>query len=191
MSYKHFGKRILDLVIVVPALVVLSPFLLIVALTVRFRLGTPVLFRQQRPGYHGLPFAIMKFRTMSNKRDETGELLPDKERLTTLGQFLRGTSLDELPELLNVLVGDMSLVGPRPLLLQYLDLYTPEQNRRHTVKPGVTGWAQINGRNALAWEDKFALDVWYVDHMSFLLDLKILLRTISARSSAKQYQPPW
>ncbi len=142
------------------------------------KIGAPVLFRQARPGLRGRPFTIYKFRTMTDKRGERGELLPDGERLTRLGRFLRKTSLDELPELFNVLKGDMSIVGPRPLLMQYLDLYTPEQARRHEVKPGITGWAQVNGRNAISWEDKFKLDVWYVDHQSFWLDLTIIFMTV-------------
>jgi len=149
----------------------------LIALAVRLRLGVPVLFRQRRPGLHGQPFTLLKFRTMTGARDAAGNLLPDAERLTPLGRFLRATSLDELPELLNVLKGEMSLVGPRPLLLEYLTRYTPEQARRHDVRPGITGWAQVNGRNALSWEHKFALDVWYVDHVSLGLDLKILVLT--------------
>ena len=141
-------------------------------------MGSPVLFKQQRPGLHGKPFMMSKFRTMTDARDGDGNLLPDADRLTRLGRFLRSTSLDELPELFNVLKGDMSLVGPRPLLMRYLDRYTPEQARRHEVRPGITGWAQINGRNALSWEDKFTLDVWYVDHCSLLLDMRIILQTI-------------
>lgn len=159
-------------------LLVCSPILAVVALLVRLKLGAPILFRQQRPGLHGKPFMLYKFRTMTDARDADGHLLPDAERLTNFGRFLRRTSLDELPELFNVLKGDMSLVGPRPLLMQYLDRYTPEQMRRHEVKPGITGWAQVNGRNALSWEEKFALDVWYVDHLSLWLDLKIILLTI-------------
>ena len=141
-------------------------------------MGPPVLFRQMRPGLHGRSFSLLKFRTMNDERDEKGELLPDEKRLTGLGRFLRSTSLDELPELFNVLKGEMSLVGPRPLLMQYLDRYTPEQARRHYVKPGITGWAQVNGRNAIAWEEKFKLDVWYVDNVSFWLDVKILAVTV-------------
>ena len=171
-------KRLMDLMLTIPAVLVLSPLLLLTALLVRVRLGTPVLFAQQRPGLYGRPFEIFKFRTMTDARGASGELLPDADRLTRFGRFLRGTSLDELPELFNVLKGDMSLVGPRPLLMQYLTRYTPEQARRHTVKPGITGWAQVNGRNALTWEEKFKLDVWYVDNISFLLDLKIILKTV-------------
>ena len=172
--YRRYGKRLLDLALTVPALILLSPLLAAVALAVRLRLGTPVLFRQQRPGLHGEPFTILKFRTMTDDRAADGAPLPDAERLTPLGRLLRATSLDELPELLNVLKGEMSLVGPRPLLMEYLPRYTPEQARRHQVRPGITGWAQVNGRNALTWEQKFALDVWYVDHCSLWLDLRIL-----------------
>lgn len=150
---------------------------MVLALMVRLILGKPVLFRQQRPGLHGRPFTIYKFRTMTEACDAHGNLLPDGERLTRFGRFLRGTSLDELPELFNVLKGDMSLVGPRPLLMQYLDRYTPEQARRHKVKPGLTGWSQVNGRNAISWEEKFRLDVWYVDNRSIWLDIKIILIT--------------
>ena len=176
--YRTFGKRLLDLAIAIPALILLSPVLAFLALLVRLRLGSPVLFRQQRPGLQGRPFTLIKFRTMTDARDTRGNLLPDADRLTPFGQFLRSASLDELPELTNVLKGEMSLVGPRPLLMQYLDRYTPEQMRRHDVKPGITGWVQVNGRNALTWEQKFALDVWYVDHWSFWLDLKIIVLTV-------------
>jgi len=175
--YHRVGKRLFDLLLAVPTLVVLSPLLTVLALLVRVNLGAPVLFRQTRPGLHGKPFILYKFRTMTDARDAQGNLLPDAERLTAFGRFLRATSLDELPELWNVLKGDMSLVGPRPLLMQYLDRYTPEQARRHEVRPGITGWAQVNGRNALTWEQKFALDVWYVDHVSFWLDIKIIALT--------------
>jgi lipopolysaccharide/colanic/teichoic acid biosynthesis glycosyltransferase len=171
-------KRVVDVVGASAALVVLSPVLAVVALLVRVRMGSPVLFRQQRPGRGGRPFAITKFRTMTDRRDVDGELLPDAERLTALGRWLRRTSLDELPELLDVVRGDMSLVGPRPLLMEYVALYSPEQARRHEVRPGITGWAQVNGRNAVTWEDKFALDVWYVDHRSTRLDVEILARTV-------------
>ena len=152
--------------------------MLLIALAIRITMGSPVIFRQVRPGLHGRPFVIYKFRTMLDLRDEKGNLLPDEKRLTRLGKFLRRFSLDELPELWNVVKGDMSLVGPRPLLMEYLPLYTPEQARRHEVKPGLTGWAQINGRNALSWEEKFKLDVWYVDNLSFWLDMKIIFLTI-------------
>ena len=175
--YRRHGKRILDLALTLPALLFLAPAMGLIALAVRLRLGAPVLFRQRRPGLHGEPFTLLKFRTMTGARDAAGNLLPDAERLTSLGRFLRATSLDELPELLNVLRGEMSLVGPRPLLMEYLPRYTPEQARRHDVRPGITGWAQVNGRNALSWEQKFALDVWYVDHVSLGLDLKILVLT--------------
>lgn len=170
-------KRLFDLLISLLLLILLSPVLLVVAWLVRQRLGTPVLFRQRRPGMGAQPFEMMKFRTMANARGPDGNLLPDAERLTAFGRFLRASSLDELPGLINVLKGDMSLVGPRPLLMQYVPLYSPTQARRHEVRPGITGWAQVNGRNALSWDEKFAHDVWYVDHRSFLLDLKILFMT--------------
>ncbi len=160
--------------IAVPGLLLLSPLLTLIALLVRWRLGPPVIFRHQRPGLQGKPFWLYKFRTMREMRDPEGHLLPDDVRLTSFGHFLRSFSLDELPELANVVRGEMSLVGPRPLLMEYLEHYTPEQARRHTVLPGITGWAQIHGRNALTWEDKFRLDIWYVDHWSLWLDLKIL-----------------
>jgi lipopolysaccharide/colanic/teichoic acid biosynthesis glycosyltransferase len=171
-------KRIFDMLISAFGLFALSPVLLALAILVRFKHGSPVLFRQRRPGLNGQPFEMLKFRSMSNARDEAGDLLPDAVRLTRFGRFLRSTSLDELPELINVLKGEMSLVGPRPLLMEYLPRYTPEQARRHDVKPGITGWAQINGRNAISWEEKFALDVWYVEHRSLWLDLKILWLTV-------------
>ncbi len=172
------SKRIMDLVLTGIGLVILSPILLGAAVMVRLAHGSPVLFSQVRPGYFGKPFKIYKFRTMTDKRDAQGNLLPDAERLTRLGRFLRASSLDELPELFNVLRGEMSLVGPRPLLMQYLTRYSPEQARRHATLPGITGWAQVNGRNALTWEDKFRLDVWYVENWSIGLDLKILGMTI-------------
>jgi sugar transferase EpsL len=175
--YRTFGKRLLDLALTIPALILLAPVLGLVALLVRLKLGAPILFRQQRPGLLGQPFTILKFRTMTNARDAQGNLLHDEDRLTPFGQFLRSTSLDELPELFNVLKGEMSLVGPRPLLMRYLDRYSPEQMRRHEAKPGITGWAQVNGRNALTWERKFDLDVWYVDHQSLWLDLRIIALT--------------
>ena len=176
--YQRWGKSLLDRAVAAVGLVVLAPVLGGLAGVIRWRLGSPVLFRQTRPGLHGRPFEMVKFRTMTDGRDAGGHLLPDAERLTPFGRFLRAASLDELPELWNVLLGEMSLVGPRPLLMRYLDRYTPEQARRHEVKPGVTGWAQINGRNALSWEEKFALDTWYVDNMSLALDLRILWRTV-------------
>ncbi len=172
------AKRILDILGATAGTILFAIPMLIIALLIRIQLGTPILFRQQRLGLHGKPFTIYKFRTMTDARDANGNLLSDVERMTRWGRLLRSTSLDELPELLNVLKGDMSLVGPRPLLMRYLDRYTPEQARRHEVKPGITGWAQINGRNALSWEDKFELDVWYVDHCSLLLDLRILFFTV-------------
>ena len=170
-------KRLFDLLLTLPGVILLSPFLLIIAIIVRIRLGKPVLFTQLRPGLYGVPFTLYKFRTMTQELDDLGAPLPDTERITTLGRTLRSFSLDELPELLNVIRGDMSLVGPRPLLMQYLERYTPEQARRHNVLPGMTGWAQINGRNALTWEDKFRFDTWYVDHWSLWLDIKILAIT--------------
>jgi lipopolysaccharide/colanic/teichoic acid biosynthesis glycosyltransferase len=175
--YRRWGKRTLDLFLALFSLVVLSPVLLLIALLARLRLGPPVLFRQVRPGLGGRPFTLLKFRTMRDLRNREGNLLPDDARLSGFGTLLRRLSFDELPEIFNVLKGDMSLVGPRPLLIQYLDRYTPEQARRHEVKPGLTGWAQVNGRNAITWEEKFALDIWYVDNRSFWLDLKILAMT--------------
>jgi sugar transferase EpsL len=171
-------KRLFDTVAALVGLIVISPLLLVLALLIRVNLGSPVLFRQQRPGLHGKPFMMYKFRSMTDERDDQGDLLPDSVRLTRFGRILRSTSLDELPELLNVLRGEMSLVGPRPLLMEYLPLYSREQFRRHDVRPGITGWAQVNGRNALSWQTKFALDVWYVDHRTFLLDMRILFLTI-------------
>ena len=171
------SKRIFDFVIAALGILIASPVLLVTAGLVAIFHGRPILFRQQRPGYKGKLFTIKKFRTMNNARDKAGNLLPDAERLTPLGRFLRISSIDELPELFNILQGEMSLVGPRPLLTQYLERYSPEQARRHDVMPGLTGWAQINGRNALTWDEKFKLDVWYVDHWSFWLDVKILLLT--------------
>jgi len=171
-------KRVFDIVVSVVALLLLFVPLMVLIFLVRRKLGSPVFFRQVRPGLRGQPFQMVKFRTMMDKRDANGNLLPDAERLTSFGRLLRATSLDELPELWNVLKGDMSLVGPRPLLMEYLPLYTPEQARRHEVAPGVTGWAQVNGRNALSWEEKFALDVWYVDNRSLWLDIRILWMTV-------------
>lgn len=171
-------KRMIDIVATTTGLCLLAPVFIATAILVRFKLGSPVIFTQVRPGLHGQPFKMMKFRTMTNVCNDQGDLLPDAQRLTAFGKFLRSSSLDELPELLNVLKGDMSLVGPRPLLMEYLPLYSPEQARRHEAKPGITGWAQINGRNAISWEQKFSLDVWYVDNQSMYLDLKILVLTV-------------
>jgi lipopolysaccharide/colanic/teichoic acid biosynthesis glycosyltransferase len=171
-------KRVFDLVAASLALLMLALPLLALAWLIRRKLGSPVLFCQVRPGLQGRPFTMVKFRTMTDKRGPDGALLPDAQRLTPFGRFLRSSSLDELPELWNVLKGEMSLVGPRPLLMEYLPLYTTEQARRHEVRPGITGWAQVNGRNAISWADKFALDVWYVDHRSLWLDVRILWRTV-------------
>jgi lipopolysaccharide/colanic/teichoic acid biosynthesis glycosyltransferase len=171
-------KRLFDIFASAIGLILLLPVILIVAFLIRRKLGSPVLFRQVRPGIHGKPFDMIKFRTMRDAIDDQGNPLPDAERMTPFGSFLRSSSLDELPELWNVFKGDMSLVGPRPLLMQYLPLYSAEQYRRHEVKPGVTGWAQVNGRNSLEWDEKFKLDIWYVDNRSFILDLKILLATV-------------
>ncbi|MBL8463744.1 MAG: sugar transferase [Thauera sp.] len=171
-------KRFFDICASALGLAFLSPVIALLAWQIRKRLGSPVLFRQTRPGLHGKPFRMIKFRTMRDAVGPDGQPLPDAERMTPFGSFLRSASLDELPELWNVLKGDMSLVGPRPLLMEYLPLYSPEQARRHEVRPGVTGWAQINGRNALSWDEKFRLDVWYVDNQSFWLDLKILALTV-------------
>ena len=170
-------KRLFDTVVAAVLLVVLAPLFAVIAFGVRLAMGRPMLFRQLRPGLGGTAFEIMKFRTMSSALDSKGQPLPDHARLNRFGRFLRRASLDELPELINVLKGDMSLVGPRPLLMQYLDRYTPTQARRHEVRPGITGWAQVNGRNAISWEERFQLDVWYVDHRGFWLDLKILALT--------------
>ncbi|MBB1368468.1 sugar transferase [Pseudoalteromonas sp. SR44-5] len=171
-------KRIFDFLVALCAILTLLPVIMIVALLIRFKLGSPILFTQDRPGLHGKVFKMMKFRTMLDGKDKQGNLLPDNERMTKFGAFLRSTSLDELPGLFNVLKGDMSLVGPRPLLVQYLPLYSAEQARRHNVRPGITGWAQVNGRNAISWDQKFKFDVWYVDNQSLLLDFKILLLTV-------------
>ena len=176
--YRRRGKRLLDLALTVPGVAALAPVMIGTAIAVRAVHGSPVLFTQQRPGHKGETFKILKFRTMTNERGPDGHLLPNEQRVTRLGKLLRQTSLDELPELLNVLKGDMSLVGPRPLLIQYLEHYSPEQARRHDVKPGLTGWAQINGRNVISWEQKFTHDVWYVDHLSPLLDLRIIAKTV-------------
>ena len=183
-------KRIFDLSLVIMASPIWVPVLLLVALWVRFRLGSPVFFTQKRPGLHAKSFELIKFRTMTDQRDEAGNLLSDTERLTPFGQWLRSTSLDELPELWNVLLGEMSLVGPRPLLKQYVPLYSKHQSRRHDVLRGVTGWAQVNGRNAISWEEKFDLDVHYVDHRSLVLDIKILWMTIMAGFRRHGIQAP-
>lgn len=178
MIYRRFGKRLFDLVLTLPAVLVLAPVMALLAVLVRVKLGRPVVFRQRRPGLHGEPFEMWKFRSMTDERDAAGNLLADHVRLTSFGRWLRATSLDELPSLMQVLAGSLSLVGPRPLMERYLGRYTPEQFRRHDVKPGVTGWAQINGRNAISWDEKFRLDLWYVDHLSFGLDLRILWLTV-------------
>lgn len=171
-------KRIFDFLVALILIIILSPIMLLTTIFIYFRIGLPVLFKQKRPGLHGKPFFVYKFRTMTDDRDQHGELLPDHLRLTQTGKLIRKLSLDELPQLFNVLKGDLSLVGPRPLLMEYLDLYTSEQSRRHDVKPGITGWAQVNGRNNISWEERFELDVWYVDNQSFWLDIKILFLTI-------------
>ncbi|RUO46618.1 sugar transferase [Pseudidiomarina aquimaris] len=171
-------KRFLDFCAALIGLLALLPLILVLSLLISINLGAPIFFYQLRPGVHGKPFRMFKFRTMRDAFDSNGNSLPDSERITKFGAFLRATSLDELPELWNVLKGDMSLVGPRPLLMEYLDLYTPEQARRHEVRPGVTGWAQVNGRNAISWEEKFKLDVWYVDNQSLWLDIKIIFMTV-------------
>ncbi len=177
-AYYPVSKRLFDLSLTLIGLIVALPLMLVIALLVRIKIGSPVLFRQQRPGLGGKIFTLYKFRSMSDLRDREGNLQPDHQRLTAFGRWLRASSLDELPELFNILRGEMSLVGPRPLLTQYLTRYTAEQNRRHLLPPGITGWAQINGRNAINWEEKFALDVWYVDHWSFWLDIRILFLTV-------------
>ena len=176
--YRGCGKRILDLLLVFSAILLLWPFLCLLYVLVRWKLGTPVLFRQIRPGFRGCPFELIKFRTMTEMKNDQGDCCPDEERLTPFGKFLRTLSLDELPELWNVLKGEMSWVGPRPLLMEYMPLYSPEQARRHDVRPGITGWAQVNGRNAISWEEKFRLDVWYVDHLSWQVDFRILWLTV-------------
>lgn len=175
--YRRFFKRPMDFVLSLMAIIVLSPVLLVVALLVRTKLGSPVIFKQKRPGLNEKIFTLYKFRTMTDERDDNGELLPDSVRLTKFGKFLRSTSLDELPELFNILTGDMSIIGPRPLLVQYLPLYNEHQKRRHDVRPGLSGWAQVNGRNAISWEDKFNLDVEYVNNVSFIGDWKIIFLT--------------
>ncbi len=173
-----FSKRLFDIIFASIALLLALPFMLIIAILVLLVHGSPILFTQQRPGYQGIPFNIYKFRTMKNRITPSGSLLPDAQRLTPLGRFLRDLSLDELPELINILRGEMSLVGPRPLLMEYLPLYSPEQSRRHNMPPGLTGWAQVNGRNAADWQTRFRLDVWYVDNWSFWLDIKIIFMTV-------------
>jgi sugar transferase EpsL len=173
-------KRVFDILMSAGLLILLAPLMVLLAIMVVARMGRPVLFRQVRPGLHGRPFTMIKFRTMRNAVGEKGMLLSDAERLTGFGRFLRASSLDELPELVNVMKGDMSLVGPRPLLMEYLPLYSPEQARRHEVRPGITGWAQVNGRNALTWDEKFRLDVWYVDNRNLVMDAKILVKTLLA-----------
>ena len=177
--YRKYIKRLIDIVVSLCGIIVLSPIYLILGVLVRVKLGTPVIFKQERPGKDEKVFRLYKFRSMTDERDENGDLLPDEIRLTGFGKALRATSLDELPELWNILKGDMSLIGPRPLLVKYLPLYNDFQKHRHDVKPGLTGWAQVNGRNALSWEQRFELDVYYVDHISFLLDMRILFRTVA------------
>lgn len=171
-------KRVTDILISLFILVLLAPVIFFVGLLIYFKLGSPVLFKQMRPGLHGKPFTMFKFRSMRDEKDSSGSVLPDDQRLTKFGCFIRSTSLDELPGLFNVLIGEMSLIGPRPLLMEYLPLYSKQQARRHEVRPGITGWAQVNGRNAISWEDKFKFDVWYVDNQSFWLDVKILFLTV-------------
>ncbi|MBK6908531.1 MAG: sugar transferase [Rhodocyclaceae bacterium] len=189
-SRHSLAKRILDISVALTLLAMTSPLLVVTAVLIRIFLGSPVLFIQRRPGRHGLPISVMKFRSMTVARDGNGELLPDEVRLTQFGSWLRRSSIDELPQLINVLRGDMSLIGPRPLLMEYLPLYSPEQSRRHEVRPGITGWAQVNGRNAISWEERLRLDVWYVDHYSFWLDAKILFMTFSRVFSARGVNQP-
>ena len=176
--YKHFFKRLIDFILSLIALIILSPILLILAILVRIKLGSPIIFKQKRPGLNEKIFTLYKFRTMTDAKDEHGNLLPDEIRLTKFGKLLRSTSLDELPELFNILKGDMAIVGPRPLLVRYLPLYNDHQKHRHDVRPGFTGWAQCNGRNAISWEATFDLDVYYTKHISLFLDLKIILKTV-------------
>lgn len=178
-NYGGVAKRFFDLMFSIVAIIVFAVPMLIIAVLVRIFVGTPILFRQERPGLKGKAFQMLKFRTMTDGTDSNGNLLPDADRMTRLGRILRSSSLDELPSLWSVLKGDMSLVGPRPLLMEYLSLYSPEQARRHDMRPGVTGWAQVNGRNALSWNEKFALDIWYIDNWSMMLDLKILFLTVA------------
>lgn len=175
--YKTYGKRLIDILLAVTLILLFLPVWLLLPPLLWAIHGRPILFRQQRPGLHGRPFWLYKFRTMANRYDADGQLLPDDQRLSAFGTFLRSSSLDELPELFNILKGEMSFVGPRPLLMEYLPLYSPEQMGRHHLRPGLTGWAQINGRNAISWEEKFAHDLWYVNHISFFLDIKIILLT--------------
>jgi len=188
--YRQFGKRLFDILFTILALCVFAPIIGVIALFVRVNLGWPIFFSQKRPGLNEKAFTLLKFRTMTVAYDAQGHILSDEERLTSFGRFLRTTSLDELPELFNVLRGEMSIVGPRPLLIKYLGLYTAEQARRHEIKPGITGWAQINGRNAITWEEKFKLDVWYVDHISFWLDVNILALTVWALFRSKGINQP-
>lgn len=176
--YRLRGKRLLDLAITIPALLIISPIALFISVLIRLKMGRPVLFMQERPGLGGEHFNLIKFRTMTEERCIDGQLLPDSQRLTPLGRKLRSLSMDETPELINVLKGEMSLVGPRPLLMEYLPLYSEEQMRRHEVRPGITGWTQVNGRNAISWDEKFKLDIWYIDNQSFAIDLRILILTI-------------
>lgn len=176
--YKHFFKRAIDVIASFIGIIIISPFLIIVALVLFIVNNKKVLFLQTRPGLNGKLFSVIKFRTMNDKRDNYGNLLPDKDRVTAFGKFIRSLSIDELPQLINVLKGDMSLVGPRPLSVEYLPLYSQEQAKRHNVRPGITGWAQVNGRNGISWKLKFELDIWYVDHISLILDIKILITTI-------------
>lgn len=188
--YRRWGKRSLDLVVGVSALLLLSPVICVLAVLVRSKLGSPTLFRQQRPGLHGEIFELRKFRSMRSALDAKGDLEPDERRLAPFGKWLRATSLDELPELWNVIRGEMSLVGPRPLLVDYLPLYSPEQARRHQVRPGITGWAQIHGRNSISWPEKFELDVWYVDHVSFGTDMKVMWQTLLTVLSGRGVNAP-
>lgn len=178
MFYKKYGKRILDILISLSGCILLSPVFLVLCILVRLKLGSPIFFCQERPGYQEKIFRMYKFRTMTDEKDEHGNLLPDEKRLNAFGKKLRATSLDELPELFNILKGDLSLVGPRPLLVRYLPRYNQQQRKRHNVKPGLTGYAQVHGRNAISWEEKFEMDVWYAEHVSFLLDVKIFFQTI-------------
>lgn len=180
MIYRRFLKPVIDCLLATAGLLVLMPFLVLLSVAIAAQMGRPVLFRQTRIGFRDRRFEFLKFRTMSDERDQTGQLLPDDRRLTPLGRFLRSSSLDELPQLWNVVKGDMSLIGPRPLLPEYLTRYSPEQRRRHQVKPGITGWAQVNGRNGISWEEKFRCDVWYVDHYGFVVDLRILALTLTS-----------